>query len=213
MSGSPVRSDPLREYVETRSPEAFRRVVEGHIDAVFSQCRRQLRDADRAQEATQLVFVTLARRAHELSPTVLLGGWLFKTARYVCARERRTERRRLARERRAAEMKHEMIGRTPAVPPLVTNGAAPNVRPSDGLPDDSILTAFWPAWYNASVLGYFSPDGSLDTHPAPPLQARGFFVGRIMSHSPILLAIVLGIGGLRFLFQPNYAERWAEFQR
>jgi RNA polymerase sigma factor (sigma-70 family) len=105
-------SDPLREYVETGSPEAFRRVVEDHIDAVFSQCRRQLRDAERAEEATQVVFVALARKAHELQPGVLLGGWLFKTSRYVCARERRTERRRLIRERRAAQMRHETIGQT-----------------------------------------------------------------------------------------------------
>jgi RNA polymerase sigma factor (sigma-70 family) len=104
-------SDSLREYVETGSPEAFRRVVEDHIDAVFSQCRRQLRDTDRAQEATQVVFVTLARRARELRTSVLLGGWLFNTARYVCSRERRTERRRLIRERRAAEMRHETIGK------------------------------------------------------------------------------------------------------
>ncbi len=102
----------LQEYAETRSPQAFRQLVEAHINAVFSQCRRQLRDADRAEEATQLVFMTLARRAHELPPGVLLGGWLFKTARYVCARDRRTERRRLVHERRAAEMKHEMIGQT-----------------------------------------------------------------------------------------------------
>ncbi len=110
MAEATMSSDALRDYVESGSAESFRRVVEGHIDAVFSQCRRQLRDADRAQEATQMVFVILARKARELPKGVLLGGWLFKTARYVCARERRTEGRRLARERRAAEMRREMTG-------------------------------------------------------------------------------------------------------
>ncbi|HEY1922596.1 MAG TPA: sigma factor, partial [Tepidisphaeraceae bacterium] len=102
-------TNSLQEYISTGSPDAFRQIVEAHIDAVYSQCRRQLRDADRAEEATQVVFVTLARRARELRPGVLLGGWLFNTARYVCARERRTERRRIARERKAAAMRHETI--------------------------------------------------------------------------------------------------------
>jgi RNA polymerase sigma factor (sigma-70 family) len=105
-------TDALQDYINTGSPEAFRQVVETYINTVYSQCRRQLRDADRAEEATQVVFVTLARRARELRPGVILDGWLFNTARYVCARERRTERRRLHRERKAAEMRHETIGQT-----------------------------------------------------------------------------------------------------
>jgi RNA polymerase sigma factor (sigma-70 family) len=112
MPGSILMTTPLQDYINTGSPEAFRQIVETHLNAVYSQCRRQLRDADRAEEATQIVFVTLARRVRELRPGVLLGGWLFNTARYVCSRERRTERRRLTRERKAAEMRHETIEQT-----------------------------------------------------------------------------------------------------
>jgi RNA polymerase sigma factor (sigma-70 family) len=112
MPGQVTMSDPLQEYADTNSPEAFRQIVETHLNGVYSQCRRQLHDADRAEEATQVVFVTLARRARDLRPGVILGGWLFNTARFVCARERRTERRRVHRERKAAEMRHETIERT-----------------------------------------------------------------------------------------------------
>ena len=78
-------NDPLGEYVRTGSAEAFRCVVEAHVDAVHSQCLRQLRDPAAAEDVTQLVFISLAQKASRISPDVVLDGWLFTATRYCCA--------------------------------------------------------------------------------------------------------------------------------
>jgi DNA-directed RNA polymerase specialized sigma24 family protein len=45
----------LREFAGRNSQEAFRLLVERHVDFVYSVARRQLRDAQLAQEVTQSV--------------------------------------------------------------------------------------------------------------------------------------------------------------
>ena len=98
-------NDPLREYVHTGSSEAFRLMVEAYGDAVYSQCRRQLRDSAAAEEVTQLVFITLAQRAGKVTASAALSGWLFNTTRYCCNNyQRGVSRRRLA-EQKAARMR------------------------------------------------------------------------------------------------------------
>src|SRR5262245_52182732 len=92
----------LREYVKSGSEPAFRELVERYIDLVYSAALR-LADGDThlAQDVTQTVFADLARMARGLSDKVMLGGWLHRHTCYVVANFRRSERRRLNRERQS----------------------------------------------------------------------------------------------------------------
>src|SRR5271155_5107773 len=92
----------LRRYCGDHSEEAFSELVRRHIDWVYSVCRRQMRDADLAEDVTQVVFMTLARKASDLSQSVSISGWLFTTARYACLSALKIERRRRMREQKAA---------------------------------------------------------------------------------------------------------------
>jgi RNA polymerase sigma factor (sigma-70 family) len=101
--------DPLREYVRTRSSEVFKSLVETHVDAVYSQCLRQLRDPAAAEDVTQQVFITLAQKAAKIPPQSVLNGWLFTATRYCCANFKRAAARRRSAERKAANMRNEAI--------------------------------------------------------------------------------------------------------
>ena len=101
--------EALSEFVATGSAEAFGRVVETYADSVYSQCLRQLRDRAWAEEVTQGVFVSLARKAKTIPANVVLAGWLFKAARYDCAVAMRGESRRRRWEREAMRMRPEII--------------------------------------------------------------------------------------------------------
>ena len=102
-------SEALREYAATRCPEAFRALVQAHVDLVYSQCLRELRDPAAAEDATQQVFITLAKKAARFSPNVVLDGWLFVTARYCCRNIKRSALRRSLAENKAALMHSESI--------------------------------------------------------------------------------------------------------
>jgi RNA polymerase sigma factor (sigma-70 family) len=101
--------DPLREYAQTRSPEVFRLLVNSHVDAVYSQCLRELRDPGAAEDVTQQVFITLAQKAAKIPPKSVLNGWLFTATRYCCANYKRAAARRRAAEHKAALMRDEAI--------------------------------------------------------------------------------------------------------
>ncbi|HTD67042.1 MAG TPA: sigma-70 family RNA polymerase sigma factor, partial [Candidatus Limnocylindria bacterium] len=96
--------DLLREYVANQSETAFRTLVERHVDMVYATALRQVGDAHLAEEATQAVFITLARKARGLSSSTILAGWLFRAAQFAAAKVQRTELRRKHWEQQAAQM-------------------------------------------------------------------------------------------------------------
>jgi RNA polymerase sigma factor (sigma-70 family) len=97
----------LQEYVRTGSSEAFARIVRAYSDAVYSQSLRQLRDPSLAEEVTQQVFVTLARKARRISNAVVLAGWLFNATRFQCVAVRRAESRRRKHEQLAMQIREQ----------------------------------------------------------------------------------------------------------
>src|SRR3954463_210480 len=75
----------LSQFVQDGSEPAFREVVARHVDLVYATCRRGLpaRDAHLAEDATQAVFVILAKKARTIRRNTSLVGWLHNTARFV----------------------------------------------------------------------------------------------------------------------------------
>ncbi|SPE59547.1 hypothetical protein SBV1_3300001 [Verrucomicrobia bacterium] len=95
----------LADFVKTRSELAFRGLVTRYLSLVYTTALRVVGgDAHLAEDVAQMVFVHLAQKAHRLSPDVMLGGWLHRTAWHVATTMMRGQRRRQSRERQAAEM-------------------------------------------------------------------------------------------------------------
>jgi ankyrin repeat protein/DNA-directed RNA polymerase specialized sigma24 family protein len=74
----------LQQFVEARSQAAFGQLVGRHVHGVYSACLRQLRDPTTADQATQAVFVLLARQAGRLKRETSLVPWLWDAAHRVC---------------------------------------------------------------------------------------------------------------------------------
>ena len=97
-------SQLLRAYAEQRSEPAFAELVRRHVDLVYSAALRMVCDSHLAQDATQGVFLALAKNASRLVDRPVLSGWLHVTARNLAAQTVRTDVRRRAREQEAAAM-------------------------------------------------------------------------------------------------------------
>ena len=94
----------LRDYAQNHSEQAFRALVERHVDMVFAVALRQTGNTQLAEEVTQTVFVVLAEKAASISENVILVGWLFRATRFAASNVRRAEARREHWEQRAAQM-------------------------------------------------------------------------------------------------------------
>ena len=96
-------SELLQRYAAERDEAAFAELVRRHVNLVHSAALRQLNgDAQLAEDAAQLVFVDLARKASALRHQRVLAGWLYVSTRYAAAKLVRAERRRQRREQEAA---------------------------------------------------------------------------------------------------------------
>jgi RNA polymerase sigma factor (sigma-70 family) len=92
----------LEEFATSGSQASFGEIVRRHIDLVYAACKRRVKDAHLAEDATQAVFAILARRARSITGQTILAGWLYQTARYVSANTLRMESYRRRREVAAA---------------------------------------------------------------------------------------------------------------
>ena len=92
----------LRRFAEHDSQEAFAALTARYLNLVYSVCRRELADAETAEDVTQAVFLILARKAPALGRNVVLSGWLFQTARFAAKNARIQAQRRAAYEQKAA---------------------------------------------------------------------------------------------------------------
>src|SRR5208283_208247 len=94
----------LQAYAKNRSEAAFAELVRLHLNWVYSVALRHVGDPHLAEDVVQSVFVLLARKARDLRPGTLLGGWLFRTTRHVASHAVRAEQRRKTREATACSM-------------------------------------------------------------------------------------------------------------
>ena len=95
----------LKEYVLERSETAFKELVERHLNLVYSTASRYANgDSVMAEDITQMVFTELARKAGDVCRHPALAGWLYTCVRNVAANLKRSEQRRLVREKEACSM-------------------------------------------------------------------------------------------------------------
>ncbi len=80
----------LQHFVASQSEDAFHAIVARHANKVYSCCLRVLNDVHAAEDATQAVFLLLARKAAKLPPDTVLAGWLYRTASWTALETRRT---------------------------------------------------------------------------------------------------------------------------
>ena len=72
----------LDRWTTERDAEAFRDIVARHGAMVYATCRRILRDATEAEDATQDCFELLSMTNR--APGDHLGAWLHTVATYNC---------------------------------------------------------------------------------------------------------------------------------
>jgi RNA polymerase sigma factor (sigma-70 family) len=93
--------DLLRQFAEVRDEESFAAVVERHLGFVMAVSLRRLRDPHLAKDATQAVFVALARKAHAVAQSPSVMGWLHRSAVFETMNITRAQANRRARETEA----------------------------------------------------------------------------------------------------------------
>src|SRR4051812_852503 len=95
----------VRRFAEEGSQTALAELVQLKVNLVYAAALRQTAgDAHLAEEITQAVFATLARKAGQLKRHAVLTGWLFTTTRFLAARAMRGQHRLQRREQEAYVM-------------------------------------------------------------------------------------------------------------
>jgi RNA polymerase sigma factor (sigma-70 family) len=92
----------LDRYRHGRDDDAFGALVRRHGPMVFGVCRRVLRDPHAADDAFQVTFLVLAKRAGTVRPPGVLGAWLYGVAVRTALKARGREVRRHEVEREYA---------------------------------------------------------------------------------------------------------------
>jgi|GEM_PF-6920636 len=84
----------LWRYAHKGDEAAFRLLTQRYGSLVFAACLRDVRHAQLAEDATQAVFLDLARKAKRVRVKTSLVPWLYAAARLTSRNVLRTERRR-----------------------------------------------------------------------------------------------------------------------
>jgi RNA polymerase sigma factor (sigma-70 family) len=96
----------LEQFVDGRddaSERAFHALVERHGSMVLRVCQCVLGNRHDAEDAFQVTFVVLARKARSIHNRQSLASWLHGVAHHVALRAQTARRRRVAREMKVAK--------------------------------------------------------------------------------------------------------------
>jgi len=95
----------LRLYAQNESEDAFAELVRRHLGFAYAVALRKLSgDTHLAEDVTQKVFTSLARKARHLVDHPTLTGWLFTSTHFAASQVVRSEQRRRTREQLAQAM-------------------------------------------------------------------------------------------------------------
>ena len=86
--------DLLAQFVKRRDDSAFAELVARHGRMVFGVCLRRLGQCADAEDAFQVVFLSLAKHAEGLASRTTVGPWLYTVVRQVTTKAIRSRRRR-----------------------------------------------------------------------------------------------------------------------
>lgn len=98
----PTDADLLGQFIARRDEGAFAALVRRHGPMVWGVCRRVLPNESDAEDAFQATFLILALKAASVTPTEMVGNWLYGVARTTALKARRTNRRRAGHEHSVA---------------------------------------------------------------------------------------------------------------
>jgi RNA polymerase sigma factor (sigma-70 family) len=93
----------LECFIDHREEAAFAALVKRHGPMVWGVCHRLLNHQD-AEDAFQVTFLVLFRKAASIRPRRMVGSWLHGVAHQAALHARRTAARRGAREKQVKEM-------------------------------------------------------------------------------------------------------------
>jgi RNA polymerase sigma factor (sigma-70 family) len=93
----------LTVYLKSSSEECFSELVRRYLGLVFGTAIRAVHNPAAAEEISQEVFCALARHARGIRKPAALAAWLHRTTQRMAMMHLRSERRRLDRERAAAD--------------------------------------------------------------------------------------------------------------
>jgi RNA polymerase sigma factor (sigma-70 family) len=111
----------LARFVARREEAAFAELVRRHGPMVLGVCRRVLHDPHDAEDAFQVAFLVLARKAASLAQPELLGNWLYGAAYRAALEVKAARTRRQAREKQ--------VSPTPEPQPVVECDVWEDLRP------------------------------------------------------------------------------------
>src|SRR5205823_3225276 len=94
----------LEDYLSRRDEAALAALVLRHGPMVWGVCCRVLRNHQDAEDAFQVTFLVLVRKAASVKPRELLANWLYGVAHQTALKARATAAKRRARERQVMEM-------------------------------------------------------------------------------------------------------------
>ncbi|HEV3436171.1 MAG TPA: RNA polymerase sigma factor [Gemmata sp.] len=128
----------LARFVRERDQSAFAELVRRHAPVVLGVCRRVTGHQQDAEDAFQVVFLILARKAKAIGNPDLLGNWLYG----VAVRVAQTVRRSVVR-RRTREIAVNTIPEPPSSPVTTHSELNPIL--------DEELAAL-PSWYREAIV-------------------------------------------------------------
>jgi RNA polymerase sigma factor (sigma-70 family) len=94
----------LDSFITRKDPEAFEALVRRHGPMVLSVSRRLLRNHHDAEDAFQVVFLVLARKASTIKPRGMVGNWLHGVAVQTAQKANAMNTRRRVREKQVREI-------------------------------------------------------------------------------------------------------------
>jgi RNA polymerase sigma factor (sigma-70 family) len=103
----------LESFVAARDESAFAALVRRHGPMVLGVCRRILGHHQDAEDAFQVTFLVLARRAAVVTPRELVGSWLYGVARRTALTARARIDRRHTRELQVQELPEQAVEPVP----------------------------------------------------------------------------------------------------